>query len=128
MLKRTVLLLLLIAWCGEGSANSLDRYRLNGFSSIRVVSAEDSNVRYEDGIDYKADNLAGVQLTGYISDRSRVTMVISTDGNDDYTLSLDWFYFTYVLPNDWLLNIGRIGTPFYLYSDIENVRFFLRLG
>lgn len=118
------LIIILMVFSHSAYSETIERYRLNGFASIKAnVATDESYLGYDSGIDYKRENVLGLQLTGNLADRARVTMLVTAKGNDDYQFSVDWVYFSYILPKDWIINVGRIGTPFYLYSDVKDIGF-----
>lgn len=104
-------------------AEASEGYRLDGFVSARATIANEATQDIDKELDFKKQNVIGVQLTGILSDTARVTVLTTSKVESDYELSVDWVYLTYILPQDWLVNVGRLGIPYYLYSDVKDIGF-----
>ncbi len=97
----------------------------SGFMSIgggwiTDVDSFDYNGFYEDDVQFNR-NILGIQLTGEVSDKLSATAQLTTRSSDDYDINAEWAYMTYALTDESQLRIGRLRTPFYLYSDYLDV-------
>lgn len=117
------LLILTSLWIHDGLAATLDRIQFSGYASVRGTYTNDVTLDFEKDFDFKEYNVVGVQLKGQVSDKTSVTMVTNVKGDSDYDITVDWVYLTYILPENSLINIGRLGIPVYTYSDVKDINF-----
>jgi hypothetical protein len=98
----------------------------NGF--LNVVAGRDIREAgsdrpgfYGTSVLFDEDTLAGLQARKALDDTTSVTAQLVAKGADGYEANLRWLYLSHELTPDDLLRVGRIATPFYYYSDFQNV-------
>jgi hypothetical protein len=97
---------------------------INGFASIKagVTSGSDETLYgYSDNVDFKNGSLFAVQIKSDLGDKLSVTGQILGRGSDDFNAQFEWLYVSYQLSDNLTLNAGRIGVPFFKYSDFKDV-------
>lgn len=100
--------------------------QLSGFGSfiggIRSAENGDSYDNYGiETLDFKPDSLVGVQVSTEITDQASVTVQLLAKGVEGWSTDVNWAYVRYQPSNDFAWKLGRLGIPFYLYSDYLSV-------
>jgi hypothetical protein len=97
---------------------------INGFASIKAgmtTSSDETLYGYGDNLDFKNGSLFAVQIKSDLGDKLSATGQILGRGSDDFDAQFEWLYLSYQLSDDLTLNAGRIGVPFFKYSDFKDV-------
>lgn len=99
--------------------------KLSGFLSVGGGMVDDGKGVSYDG--YSEDklkfdhNLLGLQITGTVAEKITATAQFTARSETDYQLKAQWAYLTYQATDDTKIRMGRLRTPFYLYSDFLDV-------
>lgn len=102
--------------------------QLSGFGSFIVgLSNNDEHGRYEEytteSLDFKPNSLAAIQAFNQINDKASVTVQAVARGLDNWDADIAWAYIRYQPRTDLAWKLGRMSSPFYLYSDSKNIGF-----
>ncbi len=102
--------------------------QLSGFGSFIVgLSNNDEHGRYEEytteSLDFKPNSLAAIQAFNQINDKASVTVQAVASGLDNWDADIAWAYIRYQPRTDLAWKLGRMSSPFYLYSDSKNIGF-----
>lgn len=106
------------------SASAYANTTVNGFASIKAgmtTSSGDSLYEYTDEIDFKTGSLFALQVKSDLGDKLSVTGQLLGRGNNDFNVEFEWLYLSYQLSDSLTLSAGRIGVPFFKYSDFKDV-------
>jgi hypothetical protein len=77
---------------------------------------------YTDAISLDEQTSAALQAVKPLDDNMTVTaQLLARGNNDNYSAEMRWLYLSWQPGNDDLLRVGRIGTPFYYFSDFLDV-------
>lgn len=96
----------------------------SGFASFKAGSTLESDQEaygYENDIDFKNESLFAIQARSDVSENVSVTAQVMGRGKDDFDLSLEWAYMTYNFTGNTSINVGRLRTAFFQYSDFLDV-------
>lgn len=121
-MKITCIAAMVALGLAAGSASA--EIKVNGFASIKagMTSAEDESLYgYDNSVDYKNESLFALQLQSDLGQDFSVTTQLVSRGNDDFKIEAEWAFLTYQMNDDWRVNVGRLRTPFYKYSDFRDV-------
>lgn len=77
--------------------------------------------QYDSGFDFQTESRLGVQAIYRATDKLRVTGQMMIRGINDFEPELEWFYASYALTPDTMINVGRMRLPVYHYSDYMDV-------
>jgi hypothetical protein len=66
-------------------------------------------------------NLLGLQITGQVSDKLTATAQLIARSGSDYEVNAEWAYLTWQATDNSKIRVGRLRTPFYMYSDFLDV-------
>ena len=66
-------------------------------------------------------NLLGLQISGKVADKLTATAQLISRSGDAYTVNAEWAYLTYQASSNTKIRVGRLRTPFYMYSDSLDV-------
>ncbi|MDP5135754.1 porin [Rheinheimera baltica] len=97
---------------------------INGFASIKAgmtTSSDESLYEYSDELDFKTGSLFALQIKSDLGEKLSVTGQLLGRGSDDFDVQFEWLYLSYQLSDNLTLNAGRIGVPFFKYSDFKDV-------
>lgn len=97
---------------------------INGFASIKAgmtTSSDEALYGYTDELDFKTGSLLALQVKSDLAENLSVTGQLLGRGSSDFDVQLEWLYLSYQLSDDLVLNAGRIGVPFFKYSDFKDV-------
>ena len=97
---------------------------INGFASIKggmTTSSDESLYEYTDELDLKTGSLFAVQIKSDLGENLSVTGQLLGRGSDDFDVGFEWLYLSYKLSDNLTLSAGRIGVPFFKYSDFKDV-------
>jgi hypothetical protein len=67
------------------------------------------------------NNLFGLQVTGKVSDDVTATGQLIAKDADGYQVNAKWAYLTWQVSDNSRFRVGRMRTPFYMYSDFLDV-------
>ena len=98
--------------------------QINGFASVKAgmtLGSDDSLYGYTDELDFKNESLFAVQLMSDLGDKLSVTAQLLGRGRDDFDAEFAWAFLSYDLSDNLRINVGRLRTPFYKYSDFKDV-------
>jgi hypothetical protein len=99
--------------------------KLSGFLSVGGGFVDD-----EKSFPYKGfseedltfeNNLLGLQVTGVVSDKLTVTAQAIARSKNDYSLDSEWAYLTWQASDTTRIRVGRLRSPFYVFSDSLDV-------
>lgn len=77
---------------------------------------------YTDELSFDAYTSGAVQVTKMLDEKMSATSQIYAEaGNNNYEARMKWLYLTYNMNDTSTFRIGRIGTPFYSFSDYINL-------
>lgn len=104
---------------------SVEQWTWSGFGSLGggQVNHDDLNfMAYDDDWSFDSDNVLGLQMQVNIAPQWSLTTQVVAQGfnansNDDYEPEVDWLFVSYQWSPEIRLRLGRMRTPFYLYSD-----------
>ncbi|WP_333609626.1 porin, partial [Arsukibacterium sp.] len=121
MKKHLLALAVLSALCvAKAHANTT----INGFASIKAgmtTSSDENLYGYGSELDFKTGSLFALQVKSDLGEKLSVTGQLLGRGVDDFNVQLEWLYLSYQLSNDLVINAGRLGVPFFTYSDFKDV-------
>jgi hypothetical protein len=66
-------------------------------------------------------NLLGLQITGQVADKLTATAQFIARSGSDYEVNSEWAYLTWQASDNSKVRVGRLRTPFYMYSDFLDV-------
>jgi hypothetical protein len=98
---------------------------VSGFLSVGGGLVDD-----KDGLNYGGygeedltfnKNLLGLQISGNVSDNLTATAQLISRSGDGYTVNAEWAYLTWQASDNTKVRVGRLRTPFYMYSDSLDV-------
>jgi hypothetical protein len=124
LLKKRHLVLAIIACCMVPPAIASD-INFSGFVSVGGGIVDDeTSIPYADYSeeDLTFDkNLLGLQVTGKVSDSITATAQLIARSSDNYQVNSEWAYLTWQASSNTKVRMGRLRTPFYMYSDFIDV-------
>jgi len=96
-----------------------------GFASFvggtTLDSKDDSYLGYINKIEYDNDSLYALQASSNLGDGLTVTGQIIARGAENYQPEFEWMYASYNLTPTLNMKIGRVRTPFYMFSEYLEV-------
>lgn len=105
-------------------------WSLSGYASLAAGRMEDRKMEYQgysaDEWSFEGDSVLGLQLNLELAERLSLTAQVvgrghNWDDTDPFDPELDWLFLRYQLNEDWRVRLGRMRTPFYLYSETIDV-------
>ena len=99
--------------------------KFSGFLSVGggFVDDEDS-LAYggysEEDLNFN-NNILGLQVTGTVADKLTATAQFIARSSNDYDVASEWAYLTYQATDSTKIRVGRLRTPFYMFSDFLDV-------
>ncbi|GAB2916483.1 porin [Rheinheimera gaetbuli] len=106
------------------SASASATTTINGFASIKAgmtTSSDESLYEYTDELDFKTGSLFALQIKSDLGENLSVTGQLLGRGSSDFDVQLEWLYVSYQLSDSLTFSAGRIGVPFFKYSDFKDV-------
>lgn len=97
---------------------------VNGFASIKAgmtTSSGDTLFEYTDELDFKTGSLFALQVKSDLGEKLSVTGQLLGRGVNDFDVEFEWLYLSYALTDNLTVSAGRIGVPFFKYSDFKDV-------
>lgn len=99
---------------------------LSGYGSfvggIRHDQRRDSyDDYYTQDLDFKPDSLVGLQGARQLNEKASVTVQFLASGDLNWSTDVNWAYVRYQPSYGFAWKLGRLGIPFYLYSDYLSV-------
>lgn len=97
---------------------------INGFASVKagVATSKDRALYgYQNEFNVKNESLLALQVRSSLGDKLSVTAQLMGRGSEDFNANFEWAFITYMLTDNTRLNLGRLRTPFYRYSDFMDV-------
>lgn len=113
----------LIALC-IFSLSSHAEVTLKGFASFvggATLDSDDTYVGYENKLEYDKNSLYALQASADMGEGLTVTGQLMARGNENYKPEFEWMYASYNLTPTLNAKIGRIRTPFYMFSEYLEV-------
>lgn len=97
----------------------------SGFISIEGGLVDDEfSDRYkgysEEDITF-SHNTIGLQMSSEVSENITATAQFIARGENNYAIDAEWGYLTWQASKNTRVRIGRMGTPFYMFSDFRDV-------
>lgn len=97
----------------------------SGFLSVGGGMLDDASSQSYNGFEEDnftfSKNLLGLQVSGSVSEKVSVTAQMIARSDDDYALASEWAYLTYQVGENSKIRMGRLRSPFYMYSDFLDV-------
>ena len=122
-LKKSICALALLS-CGTSLAHAGD-FNFSGFMSIGGGFVDDASAPGYAGYseeDLTFDNsLLGIQVSSDISDELSATVQLTARNSDGFKVEAEWAYVSWQATDESTVRIGRLRTPFYMYSDYLDV-------
>lgn len=121
-MKKHLLNMAIMAALTSASANA--NTTINGFASIKAgmtTSSDESLYEYTDELDFKTGSLFALQIKSDLGENLSVTGQLLGRGSSDFDVQLEWLYVSYQLSDSLTFSAGRIGVPFFKYSDFKDV-------
>ena len=104
---------------------SLAEVNFQGFASFvggATLDNEDSNyLDYENKLEFDNDSLYALQASSDLGDGLSVTGQLIARGAENYKPEFEWMYLSYNLTPTLNAKMGRIRTPFYMFSEYLEV-------
>lgn len=98
---------------------------INGFASVGGGIFFEDEDRSFNGVDdkYTADPYIkfALQAKANINEKTDFTGQLIARGTDDYKVDAEWAYVTYHATDSTDIRVGRLRSPFFLYSDFLDV-------
>lgn len=123
-----------IVLASETSAASDDGIRWNGFLNVVAGALRDApddddgptqhqTYRgYTNAISFDEQTSAALQAVKPLDDQVNITAQLLARGSaDNYSADMRWLYLSWEPGADDLVRVGRLGTPFYYFSDFLDV-------
>ncbi len=98
--------------------------RWNGFASVTAGITFDDDEQlygYDDSLAFKPETLVALQAQKDLSQGLSLTVQLLGQGDEDFDLAFEWAFIGYDISDNVHVNVGRIRTPFFLYSDYLDV-------
>lgn len=97
----------------------------SGFLSVGGGMVDDDQAPAYAGYDEEDltfdDNLLGIQISGKVSDKLTATVQLTARSENNYEVEAEWAYLSWQATENSKLRVGRLRTPFYMYSDFLDV-------
>ena len=104
---------------------SIAEVNFQGFASFvggATLDNEDSNyLDYENKLEFDNDSLYALQASSDLGDGLSVTGQLIARGAENYKPEFEWMYLSYNLTPTLNAKMGRIRTPFYMFSEYLEV-------
>lgn len=122
--KRKLLGVALSALIAAPMAHASD-VRFSGFMSLGAGFVDDGdsygyNGWSEEDVTFD-NNIFGIQMTGDVAEKITATLQLTARSNDDYQINAEWAYLSWQASDNSKVRVGRLRTPFYMYSDFIDV-------
>jgi hypothetical protein len=101
-------------------------FDFSGFGQVVVGQLDEKNAEYQgydSSFSIKPHSLIGLQGELNFSDSLSVNAQVVGYANDDKKSGVEWLYLSYQPTDNFQIKIGKNKTPFFNYSDVENVGF-----
>ncbi len=117
--------LLILTFCFF-STHAMAEINFNGFLSVGGgLLVDDDEIASYEGFDgdwnTDPDTVFALQVSAAINDKVTATGQLIARGTDDYDIEAEWAYLTYAISEDWDVRLGRLRSPFFIYSDYLDV-------
>lgn len=126
---------LFIVFCASEVCFADDGLRWNGYINVvgGVLKDEPRNDdslkkqypgygTYTDQVSFDSYTSGGLQVTKTLDNKTSATAQLFAEaGLNSYETRMKWIYLTYDMDENSKFRVGKIGTPFYHYSDFINV-------
>jgi len=138
LVKKTLVRHHLIALCSllSMSAHAVE-FHVDGFASIvagkathqaQLTDGSDTDYLastpqgfYRDDWDLTPDSVLGLQVIAQFNDTFSLTGQVTSEGQNDFDLDLEWAYLTYHMRPNTRFLIGRQRLPLFYFSDFLDV-------
>lgn len=121
--KRSILLPIMMSLM-VASAQAED-VKFSGFLSVGGGMLDDGDSSAYNGIaedQFQLNrNIFGLQATADITDKISSTVQMIARSEKNYQLNAEWAYLTYKAADTTKIRLGRLRSPFYMYSDFLDV-------
>ncbi len=123
-MKRLKLLAFLSSWLVLQSASA--EINFNGFLSVAGGTLIDDDdiatyAGYDGDWNTDPDTTFALQASAKLTDKITATGQLIARGEDDYDLEAEWAYLTYSVTSNVDIRVGRLRSPFFIYSDFLDV-------
>lgn len=99
----------------------------SGFGSFVVGISDNEDVIYNgystEDFTFDPDSLVGLQATSSLSDKASTTVQLVARAANEWDVEVDWAYLQYQVNDQLSWRIGRLRSPFYLYSEYITVNY-----
>ncbi len=118
--------LLIVLGFGLLANHSMAEVNFNGFLSVAggmLIDDDDiaSYAGYDGDWSTDPDTTFALQVSADISDKVTATGQLIAQGQNDYEVEAEWAYLTYAATPNFDVRVGRLRSPFFIYSDFLDV-------
>lgn len=125
LIRKTHRLALAISFCFAAPITHASDINFSGFLSVGGGMVDDENGLSYGGYDEKDftfdNNLLGIQASGTVSEKLTATVQLTSRSEDDYQIEAEWAYLSWQATQNSKIRVGRLRTPFYMFSDFLDV-------
>ena len=96
----------------------------NGFASFvggATLDSTESYNGYVNKLEFDKNSLYGIQISSHLGDGLSVVGQLIARGTENYKPEFEWMYASYNLTPTLNMKIGRVRTPFYMFSEYLEV-------
>jgi hypothetical protein len=119
------LFLLLICSLQQAHATT-DTVQVSGFGQLVAGYLDDANGKYQNygnSLSIDSQSLVGLQLDWQITPKLSFTSQLLGHSNNERQSGVEWLYLTYEFNSHWQMRLGKQRTPFFTYSNVQDVGF-----
>lgn len=101
-------------------------FTFSGFGQLVVGQLDEKHAEYLDydsSISLEQQSLAGLQGAVYFNPDFSINAQIIGYANEKKSSGIEWLYLNYQPTDNFQIKLGKNKTPFFNYSDVENVGF-----
>ncbi|HBF06757.1 MAG TPA: hypothetical protein DHW71_06625 [Gammaproteobacteria bacterium] len=91
----------------------------------QIIDDDDGAITSYEGYDSKfntkPETKLGLQIRSDITEKITAEGQLLSKGIDDFDTELEWVYMSYHISPYWMARVGRLKSPFFMYSDYLDV-------
>ncbi len=122
---KKILVIALSTFCLMFTAYGHAEITFQGFASfvggMTLDNDDDSYLGYENKLEYDKNSLYALQASSSMGEGLTVTGQLIARGTENYKPEFEWLYVSYNLTPTLNIKMGRIRTPFYMFSEYLEV-------
>jgi len=121
---KKILVIALSTFCLMFTAYGHAEITFQGFASFvggTTLDSDETYVGYENKLEYDKNSLFGLQVSSNMGEGLTVTGQLIARGNENYQPEFEWMYLSYNVTPTLNAKMGRIRTPFYMFSEYLEV-------